>query len=132
MPQQIPIQPVPNQSLTVVLDNNSWNIQIKATTGVMSVSLALNGVDVLDNMRAVAGMRLIPSQYEEAGNFIITSQNFELPDYQQFGVTQYLLYFSASELVALRPLVPAQITAAFFNPIAALPLRFAPQGYVLA
>lgn len=98
----------------------------------MSVSMTLNGSPAIDNIHAAAGMKLIPAKYQEAGNFIITSQNFELPDYTQFGITQYLFYYSAAELAVIRIPAPAKITALFFNPIAGLPLRFSPQGYVLA
>lgn len=129
MPQQIPLQALPNQEFTIVLDNNQWDISIKDTNGVMSVSFTLNDNVIIENLHAAAGMRLIPSQYEEAGNFIFNTANFALPDYTQFEITQYLLYFSAAELAAIRTTTSPPITAAFFNPIAALPLRFAPQGY---
>ena len=129
MPQQIPIQSVPNQDFSVVLDGNLWDVTVKATNGVMSVSLTLNGVAVIDNLRAAANMRLIPSQYEEAGNFAFLTANYQLPNYEQFNLTQRLLYFSAAELAALRTPPSPPIAAAFFNPIAAVPLRFAPQGY---
>lgn len=129
MPQQIPISSVPNQEFTVVLDNNTWDIVIKQTNGVMAVSLALNGNQVIQNLRAVAGMRLIPSQYEEAGNFVFVTADYQMPDYYLFNTSQSLLYFSAAELTAIRVPTPPRITAAYFNPIAALPLRFSPKGY---
>lgn len=127
--QIIPIAAVPNQEFTVVLDNNNWDLSIRQTNGVMSVSLALNGTAIIENLRAVAGMRLIPSQYEENGNFVFVTANFQMPDYILFNVSQSLLYASAAELTAVRVPVPVPITAAWFNPIAALPLRFSPQGY---
>lgn len=129
MTQQVPIQALPNQQFSITLDNNIWDFTIKATGGVMSVSLGRNGVPIVDNIRAVAGMRLIPSKYEEAGNFVFYTQNFELPDYTQFNVSQSLIYYSAVELAAIRNPVRPPITASYFNGIAALPLRFRPQGY---
>lgn len=131
--QNIPIQAIPNQAFSIVLDNNSWGFVIKSTNGAISVSLTFNGVDLVDGARAVANMRIIPSQYEEAGNFAIVTLNHDVPDYTQFGITQQLIYASAAEIAALRNApTPDPITAADFDPIAALPLRFAPQGYVLA
>lgn len=127
--QEIPLQSVPNQSLSILLDKNQWDFAIKTTGGITSCSISLNGVDILDGIRAVAGSFLIPSLYEEAGNFFFTTQNFQLPDYTQFGTTQYLIYISADELSALREPATPPIIAADFNPIAALPLRFSPQGY---
>ena len=132
MPQQIPIQAIPNQEFTVSLNNNSWDITLKTTAGQISASLSLNNTVILSNARCVSGMRIIPSQYEENGNFIFSTQNFQLPNYEQFNLTQFLLYFSAAELAAIRVLTPQPITAAYFNQIAALPLRFSPQGYLPA
>jgi hypothetical protein len=60
------------------------------------------------------------------------TQNFQLPFYTSFNVTQSLIYISAAELAALRAPTSPPVTAASFNPIAALPLRFAPAGYVEA
>lgn len=128
----LPLQAIPNQQLLVVLDNNQWVIEIKSTNGTISVSLSVNGVDVAENVRAVAGGFIIQSEYQEQGNFAILCQDFLVPDYTQFGVTQFLTYFSQAELDALRVTETPPITQADFNPIAALPLRFAPQGYTLA
>lgn len=128
---RIPIQNIPNQQLLVVLDNNQWNIEIRAVNGNIAVSLSVNDVLVVSNARAVAGGFIIQTQYQEQGNFAILCQNFLVPDYTQFGVTQFLEYFSADELSAFRAEPSLPLTVAFFNPIAALPLRFAPQGYTL-
>lgn len=127
--QLVPIQAIPNQEFTIILDNNTWDFVIKSTNGVMSVSLTLNGVVVIENIRSVAGSFIIPSRYEESGNFVFTTQNFELPDYTKFNITQSLVYVSAAELVTFRQQPTPPITSAYFNPIADLPLRFAPVGY---
>src|SRR5262249_14348888 len=129
---QLPIQQLPNQSLSVLLDGNQWNFLLKTVGDSTIASLTLNGTDVLDSARCVAGSFIIPSQYEESGNFFFLTQNEYLPYYTQFNVTQSLIYISATELAALRVPKAPRITAADFNPIAALPLRFAPQGYMAA
>lgn len=95
----------------------------------MSASMVINGIDTIDNIRCVAGAPLLPSQYEEAGNFLFLTANFQLPIYTQFNITQQILYFSAAELAAYRTAPTPPVTAQFFNPIAGLPLRFSPQGY---
>lgn len=130
--QQIPLQQLPNQSLSALLDGNQWNLLLKTVEDSTVLSAQLNGVDVLSSARAVAGSFIIPSTYEEAGNFIFVTQLFQLPFYTQFNVTQSLIYVSAAELAVLRAPKSPPITAANFNPIAALPLRFKPQGYVEA
>lgn len=132
MPQSVPIQAIPNQTFIITLDGNLFDITIKETNGVMSVSMTVNGVATIDNARAVAGSPVIPSQYQEAGNFMFLTSNYELPDYLKFNVTQSLFYFSAAELAVFREEPSLPIKATDFNPIAQLPLRFAPQGYVSA
>ena len=134
MLQAIPIQAVPNQQFSIVLDNNNWVFIIRLTNGCMSVTLSLNTVTIIENMRVVAGQLVIPSQYEEmsAGNFIFLTQNNQLPDWSQFNITQSLVYASASDLASFRTPSSPPITASDFNPLGALPLRFQPTGYVLA
>lgn len=134
MLQQVPLQAIPNQSLSLVLDNNQWDITVKFTGGVTTVSLALNGEDVMDSALAAAGALIIPTLYQEqnSGNFFFVTSQFQMPNYSQFGITQFFLYASASDLAAVRQPVAAPITALDFNPIAPLSLRFAPQGYVEA
>lgn len=127
--QQIPISAIPNQSLVVIIDDATWGIEIRAAAGVMAVSLTRDGVPVAENARGVSGSFILQADYQEAGNFFFVTQNFELPDYTKFGVSQSLVYISASELAAIRAPKPPPITAVDFDPIAALPLRFAPQGY---
>lgn len=130
--QSIPIQAIPAQSFSITLDNNNWDISIKTTDDCTSVSLALNGVDILDNVRAVANTKIIPYEYLEAGNFAFVSKLQDLPFYEQFGITQTLVYISDDDLAVIRTSPAPIITADSFDPIAPLPLRFAPQGYTLA
>ncbi len=67
----------------------------------MFVDIIRNGSPVVLGMRAVAGTFLIPYKYLESGNFIIITANEEYPDYLQFGISQYMVYFSQAELEAL-------------------------------
>lgn len=142
MPTGIPIQQLASQDFSITLDGNLYQISIKTCNGITTVSLEQNGTDIVDNAIAPSAGPIIPAQYLEAGNFAFLTANQQLPNYEQFGVTQSLVYFTEDELAAFRvppnsyvaPLSPANpqtptVTASFFNPIAALPLRFAPQGY---
>jgi hypothetical protein len=129
---QLPVQALPNQEFQAVLDGNAWDFTIASTNGVMSMTLVLNGNTVIENTRCVAGSFIIPSQYEESGNFLFLTASNALPDYTQFGTTQSLIYASAAELVSFRTPPSTPLTIGYFNPIATLPLRFAPAGYLLA
>ncbi|OJW21165.1 MAG: hypothetical protein BGO49_24435 [Planctomycetales bacterium 71-10] len=126
---QIPIASLPNQAFTVILDGATWDVAIRAAAGVMTVSLSRDGAPVVDNARAVAGSFILQAEYEESGNFFFATQDFELPDYAKFNVSQHLIYIGAAELAAIRSPKTPPVTAADFDPVAALPLRFAPQGY---
>lgn len=127
--QQVPIQALPNQEFTIILGGSTWDFTIRNANGVTVVSILRDSVPVLSNARAVAGAFIIPSIYEENGNFFFATANQQLPDYTQFNITQSLIYVTADELAVFRAPQEPPITAADFNPIAALPLRFAPQGY---
>lgn len=128
----IPLQQLPSQSFSAQLNGNGWDFLLKTIEDTTIVSLRLNGNDIIDGGLAVAGGLIIPSVYQEnnAGNFFFVTQANQLPFYTQFSVTQYLIYISNAELEAIRVPTPSKITAAYFNPIGGLPLRFSPQGYV--
>lgn len=132
--QQLPIQQTPNQAFSALLDGNQWDFTLKTVQEATAVSLTLNGNNVVNNLIAAAGALLIPAQYEEqgGGNFFFITQQFQLPYYTMFTQSQFLIYTTSAELSALRTPFPSRIIPINFNPIAALPLRFAPQGYVEA
>ena len=133
--QTIPIQAIPSQTFTFIdPSSNSWDIGIRNVSMQMAFSVALNGVQLIQNVCAVAGYRIIPYDYLENGNFVLITQSFQVPDYNQFGITQSLVFLEQSEIDAFR--VPLNslplLTTNSFDPNGALPLRFAPQGYTVA
>lgn len=99
---QVPIEPVPNQSFSVQLDGRRFALRLKECNGGMVADVTIDGAAVLLASRLVAGTPVIPYRYLEAGNFVLTTDAEALPDYEQFGVTQLMLYLSAAEIEALR------------------------------
>jgi len=104
----IPIINIPNQSLTLQLDNNQYDLTIHATqdnpdgtTGIMAVDISINNEIIISGVRAVDLYPLIPYKYLVNGNFIFITQNFQYPDWRQFGVTQSLIYASNEELESI-------------------------------
>lgn len=102
---QIPILNIPNQTLSIQLDNNQWDISIHAnqdnldgTTGIMSVDIVINNIVIVTGQRAVFGFPLIPYTYLINGNITFLTANDEYPDWRQFGITQTLIYASNEEL----------------------------------
>lgn len=105
----IPLQAIPNQSLTIQLDGNNWDIQVFSCnttpqtpgTQVMAYTFTLNGVVIVSNQRGVTHWPLIGYDYLENGNFFMITDNDDYPDYNQFGITQYLIYASQAEIEAI-------------------------------
>lgn len=106
---QIPITNIPNQSFSISLDGNQFDIRIHACrdngqygTGIVAFDIVINNTVTVTGMRGVPSCPLIPYEYLENGNFVVETMNDEYPDWRQFGITQYLIYASQSELQALR------------------------------
>jgi len=104
----IPIINIPNQSLTLQVDNNQYDLVIHATqdnadgtSGIMAIDVSINNVTILSGIRAVSFFPLIPYDYLVNGNFIFITQNFEYPDWRKFGITQNMFYVSNDELEAI-------------------------------
>lgn len=133
--QNIPIQALPSQTFTYVdPENNQWNISVQLVIAQMAFSFTLNGTPLIKNVTAVAGIRIIPYDYLENGNFVIITQSQQVPDYRQFGTTQHLLFLEAADIKAFRQPIRdlIRVVPTSFDPNGGLPLRFAPQGYVSA
>lgn len=98
----IPLSTVPNQSFSVPLDGNRWDFTIKQADVSMLVDLSLNGEIILTGSRVVAGTPLIPYQFlQSSGNFMLLTEDEEMPFWQRFGVDQQLIYGSFDELAAI-------------------------------
>lgn len=103
---QIPIISVPNQSFSIQLENNQWDISIHATqdntdgtTGIIAVDITINNNIIISGVRAMPLFPLIPYQYLIVnGNITFITMNNQYPDWRQFGITQYLIYASDTEL----------------------------------
>ena len=100
----IGIAAVANQTLSVQLDEHQFTIDLHEANGVMCVSIERDGVAIVTGSRVTAGTALMPYKYLEggSGNFLITVDAEAIPYWDQFGVTQFLVYLSAEELAAYR------------------------------
>lgn len=107
----ITIVAAPNQSFSALLDGERFVVRLKEANGVMVVDMVRAGTQLLLASRALAGEPLIPYHYKERGNFMFLTLSDELPEWRKFGVTQQLVYLTASEIAALRatPLNVAQL-----------------------
>lgn len=97
--QQIEIASIPNQRLTFITGGVMWDISIKQTHGCMSVDMICGGVTLATGQRIVAGALFLPYyKLWRNGNFIIETEDDDLPHYTKFGVSQFMYYVSKSEL----------------------------------
>jgi len=98
----VPLQAVPNQQLSIQLGVSRYDITLKQALGVMAATVLRDGVTLIENVRLVAATPVLPYDYMEDGNFALTTADEDLPSYEQFGITQYLVYLTADELATLR------------------------------
>ena len=99
---EIPLSTIPNQSFSIQLDQNNFDIRIHDCGTIMSVDIAVNNTVIVTGQRAVNGYPLIPYAYLEQGNFAFLTANDEYPYWERFGIDQYLIYASQEELEAIR------------------------------
>lgn len=95
-----PLSAIPNQKFSAQLEGNRYEITLKETRGVMSVSIIRNDIIIVEGLRVVAGTPLLPYEYQETGNFMIITENEDLPDWTKFGAGQSLVYLTIAEIGA--------------------------------
>lgn len=98
----IPLANVPNQSFSIVLDNNQYDISLYVINNVSAIDIIRNNVTILLGQRVVPNYPVIPYRYLEDGNFIFVTENDDYPIYTSFGISQFLFYFSQDEINTLR------------------------------
>jgi len=100
----VPIASIPNQSFSFQPEEVRYDIRLADTGSMMILDLSINEVVVLSGSRITGGAPLIPYQYLEngGGNFLFLTELGDIPYWDQFGITQSLMYVTVSELEAIR------------------------------
>lgn len=101
---QIPLQALPNQSLSIQLDNNNYDLVIRSTpntSNIMIADVSINNTLVVEGQRLVPNQFFIPYLYMQNGNFTIVTDNDDYPDWTLFQISQYLVYATQSEIEAI-------------------------------
>lgn len=101
---QIDLDPIPNQSFSLVVDQSRYEVTIRLAVEVMIADILRDGEEVVLGVRCLPDTLIIPYQYLEGskGNFVFLTEGDEIPNYTLFGVTQNLYYLSPTELAELR------------------------------
>lgn len=104
MSQNIPLENVSNQSLSIQIDDIRYYIRFRDIGGMMSADMSIDDQLIFEGVRVVGGYPLIPYKYLEGdgGNFIFLTELGDIVYWDRFGITQSLLYFSAEELAVIR------------------------------
>jgi hypothetical protein len=98
----IPLSILPNQSISIYLNNAQYDLRFHdCDNGVMSIDIGINNVPLLTGTRLISNYPIIVSQYMENGNFILQTANNEYPDWNRFGVDQYLIFATQAEIEAI-------------------------------
>jgi hypothetical protein len=101
---QIPLDAIPNQSLSVRLDSRRYEITVQATSRVVSATITRDDEMLVQGLRCATSTPLLPFRYleDDAGNFVFLTEDGEYPDYTRFDSTHQLVYLNGAELASVR------------------------------
>ena len=116
----VPIASVANQSLSIVLDSNFYDISLQQVAGIVAVTISRNSETLISGQRAVAGSLILPDQYLQDGNFFFQTANLDLPNFQQFNITQNLVYLEVADIAQIMAATPT------FQQYGSFPIRYQP------
>lgn len=90
---------VPNQSISVTIDDVLWELTIKAARRCMVADIVRDGRTLVQGQRIVADAPVIPYRYlSTQGNFAILTPDGEYPWWERFGDTHTLVFMTPEEL----------------------------------
>lgn len=95
--KKIPLVAAPNQKLAFNADGAYWQLHIYMAINHMCADISKNGAAVINGVRCVSGVPLMPYSYMSApnfGNFIFDSD----ADWELFDSTCNLYYLSKAEI----------------------------------
>ena len=99
----IPLRPVANQNLQVLVENQPCTIELSQTNYGLFLSLAVDGEDVITGVLCQNRNRIVRSSYLGfVGDFcFVDTQGDEAPKYDGLGDRYVLLYLSPTDLLDL-------------------------------
>ena len=99
--QSIPIDPVANQAMSVVLNNDRYDLTLRDLGGIIGATVVRNGTTLVSNAAVTSGEPIIPYGHlaTQGANFLFNTANDEIPTPASLGSTQRLLYYITDEVV---------------------------------
>lgn len=100
----VPLSPIPNQRCSIRLEASLFELALKVATSLMTVTITRDGQNIVQGVRCLPGIPLIPFRYLEGltGNFYFFTEGNVYPHYSRFGATDILYYLTADELMEIR------------------------------
>lgn len=95
--QQIPLEALPNQTISFNVDGAYWQLKVYQTIQFMTADIYRNGQPVSTGIRCFGGIPLLQYEYmflPGFGNFIFDSD----ADWTNFGTNCNLYYLNKTEL----------------------------------
>lgn len=100
--QTISLERTANQTFSLLLNNDRWDFTVKQAVSSMVADISVNEERILSGQILVAGTPIIPYEHLQSnGNFVIITENDQLPDWERFGVDQFMVYATAEEIASL-------------------------------
>jgi len=96
----INLKAVPNQTTSMNVDGLAFGITINSAE-FMVADISIDDVIVSRSVRCLPARPLIPYPYLENGNFYFITKDGEVPNWHKFGISQFLVYATPSEVEAL-------------------------------
>ena len=101
--QLITVEALPSQSFTITLGGNNYEIKIYSIDGHMAYDLFINSVEIVAGFKMVNDIPLLTYVHQEvSGNILLQIPEDEIPDYNNFGLTQFLYYLTEEETTEYR------------------------------
>lgn len=104
---RIPLRSLPVQSFSITLNGRGYDILIRAVntlaSQVMCFDVTIDNVISVLGQRVVAGTPVIPYREltDNGGNFVLLTNEGDLPDYNLFDISQYLIFATQDEIDAI-------------------------------
>lgn len=91
---KIELKKIPNQSLIFENSEARFEIRLNCIGDAMCASVKKNGVEIISGAIVSAGVPLLPFPHLAVdGNFILATNNDEIPHWSKFEQTQELYYY---------------------------------------
>lgn len=101
--QIIPLQNIPNQAFSVVLNGVDYRVALRTIQGMTFMSVWVGGEVLFYNQLCTPNNWVNVYDYISVnGKFYFRCLEEEYPTYTQFGITQSLIFYNAEEVEEIK------------------------------